>query len=287
MLRKIKMINRTKKEKAARGALFLFLLCFGVIGHAQSDPYDPNSPNYIGKRARAPKFNAQLSAMGFRSPDEFSDTGMYYEGYLGFSLTEKLKGGVIAGYSHPTDFDAQNPKRWRFEDVQFRLIHPSYWTSKDKKARLNLSASLSAPTSGTSINAGMITSGQLAAQYVYSLGKVSLSLTPGITAAYHEYETQDEDGFIKNSPLGFTAGGSLRYQVFSKLGAVVGASLYNYFDYDFTNYNIQTYRASIDYSPTNKIILMVGTRWRNRVISNNSLFDEDAFIYYLNVTYTL
>lgn len=259
---------------------------------AQNDPYDPNSPNYVGKvkskekQSFWSKLNGSFGLTFFDGIKEGGEQGLIYDALVGFKVSEKARGSISMSYSHPTDLDAERPDRWEWEDLSLRLIRPSLWVSSSKKDRVNFYGTLRLPTSGTSQDASLYSSLSLRAQYTHSFRKFIFSLSPTLVLAYHEYETADKIGFIKNSPLGLNLGASLRYQATSKLGANLSTSLYEYVDYDFNDYAVQTVAVSTDYALTSKTYLSAGIRWRDRVVTNNSLFDEDAVLAYTNLTYS-
>lgn len=256
---------------------------------AQADPYDPSSPNYVGNKAKVkrPRFNGSMSATAFRGLDEFAEEGAYYEGVLGFYVNDNLRGDVTVGYSHPLDLDAARTDRWEFEDVSLRLLKPSVWKSDSKAQNLALIGSLRVPTSGTSGDSGLYSAARVSAQYSYRFGKFTLAVVPSLGLSLHEFETADEAGFIKNAPLSLGASSSLRYSITRKLGIVAGLGLTSLYDYDFNNRNIQNVSGSIQYAVNNKTFLVLGMRWRDRIITNNALFDDDASAATLTLVYSL
>lgn len=258
---------------------------------AQTDPYDPSSPNYVGKtkgkakKRKYPKITGSVAATFFSGIEENSEPGLVYDGVAGFKISEKYNGSIGLSYSHPTDFTADRPDRWEFEDVRIRIMRPSVWQSESKKQRLNLYGTFYLPTSGTSQDASLYSSARLRAQFTHSYRRFLFSASPTLALAYHEYETADEAGFVKNSPLGLSFGLSARFQASRRLGLNLGASLYSYVDYDFNNYNVETISTSADFAVTKKTYLAAGFRWRDRRITNNSLFDEDAILGYVSLSY--
>jgi hypothetical protein len=256
---------------------------------AQADPYDPSSPNYVGNKAKVkrPRFNASISASAFRSFDEFAEEGAYYEGIVGMYINDNLRSDVTVGYSHPFDLDAERTDRWELEDITLRLLRPSYWKSDSKSQNLAFIGSLTLPTSGTSQDASLYSRLRFTAQYTYRVGRYTFAATPSITAALHEFETADEDGFLRNNPLGVTAGGSVRYAISSKLGVLAAVSIASLFDYDFQNRNVQSISGAVQYALNKKVFLQLSGRWRDRVITNNSLFDDDASQVALTMVYSL
>jgi hypothetical protein len=284
-----------------RGKFLVLLAAMGIVvsmgskALAQADPYDPSSPNYVGNssKVKVPKYNATLSATAFQSldsagEDEFGgETGASYEVLIGRYFNKNLRGDVTIGYSHPFDLDAERPDRWEFEDVSLRLLKPSVWKSDSKSQNLALIGSLRLPTSGTSQDASLITQARVTAQYTYRYKKWTLAATPTLSLAYHEFETADEDGFLKNSPVGITVGGSARYGFTRKLGFVAAASATSLLDYDFNTRTVQSVSGSLQYLVNQKTFVAIVARWRDLTVTNNALFDDSASLVGLNVGYTL
>lgn len=271
----------------------VFFLTIGALGSksfAQSaDPYDPNSPNYVGNKAAIsiPKWNLNVSASTFRGQDEFSETGLYYQGVAGYRFNDKLRGDVSVDYTHTSDLDAENPDRWQFEDVTLRLLNPSFFKNEDRSFNLSLIGAVDLPTSGTSLNAGLYSRLRLSMQATKRWKRLTFAAVPTLGLSWHEFESSDRDGFIKNTPI--TAGLSLstRYAFSSKLGALGALSYTELFDYDFQTQGVQSVSGSIQYLVSQKLFTSFTYRWRDRVITNNSLFDDDATMFILSMGYTL
>ncbi len=268
---------------------FGVVMSLGTAAVAQTDPYDPSSPNYVGNKSKvkAPKINTYLSATAFRGLDKLAKPGAYYASTFGLKVGKTLRGALTVGYSHPFDLNADNPDRWEFEDVSLRLVNPTYWKSASKKQNLSLIGALQLPTSGTSRNSGLISRVSLTGRYTYRVRRFTFSLSPRVVGAYHRYETADESGFQKNSPLGASFGGAVRWGISRKWGLVGSASLYTLFDYDFDSRSIQSVSGSVQYSVNRKMSLSLSSSWRDRVITNNSLFDDAASSVSFTLAYSI
>lgn len=280
-----------KMHRAAMGVVFFLVLgVLGSKGFAQSaDPYDPNSPNYVGNKAaiKIPKWNVNVSASAFRSQDEFSETGLYYQGVAGYRFSKDLRGDVSVGYSHTTDFDAENPDRWQFEDITLRLLKPSFWKSEDRSVNVSLIGALDLPTSGTSLDASLYSRFRFSAQATKRWKKFTFAAVPTLGLSWHEFETSDRDGFIKNTPLSAGLSISARYAATSKLGFLGSVAYTGLYDYDFQSRDVQTVAGSVQYLVSQKLFTSLTYRWRDRVVTNNSLFDDDATMFILSMGYTL
>ena len=271
-------------------AVGAFILSLGSNGYAQSaDPYDPNSPNFVGNKTKIkrPKWNAAISSTVFRTQDEAAETGLYYDAVIGYYFNKKLRGDVTIGYSHTTDFDAANPDAWEFEDISLRLVSPSIWKSENRKWSATWINRFDLPTSNTSQNAGQLGRLRSTMQTVTRWNKFTFAVIPTLGLAWHEFETTDRDGFVKNSPLGLSLSASARYAFTRKIGFVVAGGYTTLFDYDFDTTNVQAITGSLQYLVNKKLFTSINFRWRDRVLTNNSLFDDDTNLFSLSLGYTL
>jgi hypothetical protein len=271
-------------------AVGVFVLSLGSKGYAQSaDPYDPNSPNYVGNKAKIkrPKWSAAVSSTVFQTQDEAAETGLYYDAVVGYYFNKKLRGDVTMGYSHTADFDAENPDQWEFEDISLRLLMPNIWKSKSGGWSSTLITRLDLPTSNTSLNAGQLSRLRATLQTTTRWKKFTFAIIPTLGLAWHEFETQDRDGFVPNSPLSLSMAATARYAVTRKIGLVAAAGYTSLFDYDFETRNIQVLSGSLQYLVNKKVFTALNFRWRDRVLTNNSLFDDDANLLSFSVGYTL
>lgn len=277
--------------KAAGG--ILCALTLSIQAFAQLDPYDPSSPNYVGNKVAAKKntslirfSTASLSTFAGRSFDEFAETGIFYSGTVGFRVGKKWSSDVTVDYSHPLDLDAERPDRWELEDITLRAVRPNIWKSKSKRAYSSLQLALSLPTSGTSQDSSLQASFSASAPTAIRANKFTFILTPTLVVARHRFDTADVFGFEKNSPIGAAASGAVRYSITRKLAVLGSASIYTFWDYDGRNKNIQTLRASAQYAISKHWFGTFGYRWRDRVVTNNSVFDDDATLMSGSLTYT-
>ncbi len=279
---------RTSLERKIR--LLKWFVAVGVLVSMASRAFtqaDSNGQSFLNHAAKKLKLNASLSVSAMRGFDEFSEESAYYQGVIGMKINENLKTDMSIGYSHPFDFDANRTDRWEIEDVLFRLLKSSIWKNDSKSQNISLTGSISLPTSGTSKDSSLYSQISLTTGYTLNYKKLTFVATPTIVGALHKFDTADEEGFEKNSPLGISLGGSIRYGVTSKLGLALGASIYSMFNYDFNNKNIQTVSGAVEYLVNKKISLSFSGRWRSKVVTNNSLFDDDASFVSLGLVYNI
>lgn len=268
--------------------LIFFSFCIPALGN---DPTDPTSPNYQGagklksKIKKAKRWRGSFTTLGFRSFDEFGETGAYYEGNFAYKLGKKWSTDVTVAYSHPFDLDAERSDRWEWEDVRFRLVNPSVWKSSNGRSNVALRMNYSAPVSGTSQDASSFGSVSVSAPFTYSKGRMLYILTPVLLGAYHEFETADVFGFTPNSPFGVALTGAVRVTLTKSLSLLGSSFIYTFFDYEGRNRNLTEVAASLQFKLSRKVVGSVGWRRRDRIVTNNSFFDDDALRTSASLTY--
>lgn len=258
-----------------------------VVAQSTTTVSGSSTSNKNSVKIKKSKYTASISASAVRGLDEFSEESAAYEGSVGMKINKDWSAGLTVGYSHPFDFDAERTDRWELEDVELSASRVSIWKSDSKKGNLSLGALILLPTSGTSSDSGMYSKVSVWTSYTHKVGRFTFGVTPQLVGAYHQFETTSESGFIKNSPLAVALGTSVGFKISKKWSLGAGAKVYSYFDYDFNNKNLQIFSGSLGYKATKKISLSLATAWRSRVITNNSLFDDDASSVSFTLTYSI
>ncbi len=234
-----------------------------------------------------------FNATATRGLDEYADTWSSENALsLSYRIDDKSALGLSIGYEtliyenggslfNNTDRD---PDRFGLTDLDISYTRPKIWS--DKYNTLVWSSTLSFPSSRLSQRNSLTIEGatQLALRY---RPNAKLMLTPSLGTYYREYryDTANAFGTIANSPFGITYGLSGAY-TFNSL--FIGTLFYGQTQrYDFFNdwRTIQTAVAQLSANVTNTLNLSVGYRYRDRTVSNDSLFDDDRSIYYIGVGY--
>lgn len=177
-----------------------------------------------------------------------------------------------------------DPGRYGLTDLSISYTRPSVWS--DKYNRLVWTSNLSLPTSRASQRNSLIAdlSTGLALRYQPQRG---LIITPSVGAYYREYtfDTANVFGTQANSPLGYRYGLSTSY-VFNSW--FIGAANYSQVRrYDFFNdwMTIQSGTVALIANATDVLNISVGYNWRDRIITNEPLFDRNKSIFFIGVGY--
>lgn len=258
---------------------FLLTFLFVTQVNAQSaDPNDPTSPNYKGKlKTYEKKFSGSAGISFGTGFDEFSESFGVYNFSGNYALgTSSIT--VNAEYSHPLDGDTENARRWAFEDLDIVWNAPALKPLEVRGQKINLVPRINyrAPISTTSIDAssyGAITTTLIGST---NMGRFTFILSPRLTFSHFGFETADKNGFEKNVPFAATMVGAIRMTVLKNLFLTTSAFYYSGWDYSSNSVPISGASGNIYYQLNQKVGLTAFAGWRDRVFTNNSLFDDDT-----------
>lgn len=256
---------------------------------ALSQGYSASEALLMGSK----RWNAVVSQSFSRGIDEFDDA-LISNTALNYSYRINKKSALVLYGEFDTIAYRQDGELFNNEDADKRRFglsdlilgysRPNIW--KGKKQNINYFGRIALPTSFTAQDATTIASVRNSFVYRYRpTGKLILLARALMDVNAHELDTADEFGFVVNSPfaVGWTAGAS--YRILSQLIAVA-----NYSNYYRLNYNddwdtIQTISFSMNYNVTAVAALFAGYTYRDRVVTNDDLFDDDRGLYFTGVSY--
>lgn len=267
-------------KKTIRGVILICILAMTLPSLAQSnDPNDPSSPNYKKSVTKQVKDRWMFSVMGQtgRAMQEFSETYMYYA-VTGTYLLDKGSLTFTADYSHPLDLDTPDKDPWELGDPSVTYNSPSLFGFKFLGQDVNVVSRVSylAPVSSTSQDTssyGMLV-GTLNA--VASTGRFTFIASPSLLLSYHGYETADEFGFSPNYPVMARLGGTVRAQIWKNLSATATGYMQNAWAYQGQSILIQGMSSNLIYQVRPDTTLLAFVSWRDRMVTTNSLFDDDT-----------
>lgn len=238
----------------------------------------------LGKKPNEQVWSGSVRTGMSKNQDEYSD----YFSSTNFEISRALGNGktlsVSTSYSQPVSDDQDKVKRYGIGDLDLSLG----W---DELYRFNESGSLAGsigftgPSSRTSrlasmngaFNGSLSTSWKLPQNFRFSTNH-------GLTLFSYQYDTANDDGDVYNSPFGTSNGISLGWGANSF--RITGSySLYYTQNYAKTDIWVQSVGSSVSYSFTNSISAALGFSWRDRILTNNSLFDDDTTVTSLSVSY--
>ncbi len=257
---------------------FFSIVLLSTFGFAQTDPNDPTSPNYRGKsKTYQKKYFASFGATVGQGFDEFSEAFGVYS-FSGSYALDKSSITTNIEYSNPLDGDTADVAPWRFEDVEFVWNAPSLKPIilGGKTVTFSPRVIYRAPVSDTARNA--FSYGTLIGTLIGSLseGRFTFIVSPSINLSYHEFDTANKAGTIKNIPLAGSIAATVRVTLVKNLFLTGSAFFYNGWDYDFNQIPVNGASSNIYYQVNPKLGLTAYVSWRDRVLTNNSLFDDET-----------
>ena len=107
----------------------------------------------------------------------------------------------------------------------------------------------------------------------------------GLTLNSHRLDDSDVFGYGVNSPLGVSYGVGTSYQFFKRVFGSLNYSQYRRLDYEQQWTTIQSASAAVSFNITNQIGVYAGYSYRDRLITNEELFDDDRSSAFLGVSY--
>ncbi len=257
-----------------------FLVTLGLLFWAQF------SAAYSSLEARpASPWSAQLNLTGSRGSDELDHYYFGASATLGYSHRPWHSVYASVGYNRPSANEVENPDRYGATDSTLgysirRLIHLQNGIEADGDFKITL------PTSTISNRASLQALVGPALSVRYPLYKQKLYARTAHEAAYgfYRYETADEAGYRYNSPWMFTNGVGLGLRIY-KTTTAVDYDFTHLIDYADTRINVQTLRVSLGVAVTGQASVAAYARWRDRVVTDNALFDTDTRVIGLSFRY--
>lgn len=232
-------------------------------------------------------------ATATRGLDEYADTwSSVNEMSLSYRIDSNSAIGASLGYetliyekggSFLNNQD-RDPGRFGFTDFSLSYTRPKIWS--DKYNRLVWSSEISLPTSRVSRRSGMLAEASTTLALRYQPNS-KVIITPSLGAYYSQfsYDTANAMGTLPNVPFGVYGGLAGSY-VFHRY-VIASLSYSNNLRYDFFGdwRVVQTAVARLIVNATDTLNLSFGYRWRDRIITNDPLFDDDKSIYIIGVGY--
>ncbi len=234
-----------------------------------------------------------FNATARRGLDEYADTwASVNELSLSYRLDSSSALGLSIGYDsvvyekggslfNNVDSD---PDRFGITDLDISYTRPKIWS--DKYNRLMWSTAVSFPSSRSSQRNSLafdVSSG-LSLRYQPTS---RIIITPSLSAYYRQfrYETANVMGLQPNSPLGISYGISGSYIITSKFIGAVSYSQTQRYDFFDDWRTVQSLSARLILNATDVLSVFVGYNWRDRMITNEPMFDDDKSIYMIGVGY--
>ena len=239
----------------------------------------------IGKKPEERGWGGSIRTGLSKSQDEYSE----FFSSTSFSLSRGLRNGkslsISTSYAQPVSDDRDKVQRFGMGDLNVTLGFDEIFRFNESGSMAG-SLGVTAPTSRASRNSSMNGAVNGSVSTSWKLPKaIRFSTSHSLTLYSYQYDTASERGGPYNSPFGTSNGISLGWGAngFRLRGSY---SLYYTKNYANTEIWVQSVGTSVSYSVTKSISAALGFSWRDRIITNNSLFDDDTTVTSLSASYS-
>lgn len=177
-----------------------------------------------------------------------------------------------------------NPDLYGLTDFSAGYSIPGVW--RNDNSSINYFGAITFPTSQTSQNATMI--GSISNSFIYRYrpnSKLILSASASAVVSHFRRDDADVFGTQVNSPFGISYAIGSSYRFFNWLIGSLSYSQFQRLDYDENWDTIQTAVASLNFNVTPQVGLSTGYRYRDRIITNDEMFDDDKSLAFIGVSY--
>lgn len=257
--------------------------------NAVAQVVDPTDPAAVGVTSAQKKkefnpwvFSASTSLL--RGLDYYDKLYSNY-GVSGiYRFDERQSLSLNLSYSNPSDLVVTFKEDWGFEDLvlnySFNRIHKI-----NQKTSMGFRAGLILPTSEKSRNTSLMGGVSLTLPIISNYQRLRFVFTPGARLNAYQYITANKAGTILNYPFSLPVSLNTSYTLTRYLIPSLVLSTNYLFDSEGESINVMGLSANLTVAINNKFSLSTGYRWRDRRLTNYSLFDDDRSSMYLGVTY--
>lgn len=226
------------------------------------------------------KWHGSISMNSSKNQDQYSDSFLSTRLQISYELMPSTDFYSEILYRRPFSSVEEKVTRYGFEDLVFglsRLLFSNQYGTGDSVST-NLSGFIegSLPTSDASRRATLqgSTSAGVVSNTVWK--RLIFSTNHGMSYNFYKYETADDFGTAYNSPYMIANGASITWRISNQLNWTNAYSLYYLKNYAGTEVNIQSYVNSVAFVLNKNFTVSAFLSWRDRVKTNNALFDDDT-----------
>lgn len=262
-------------------ATILVTLClmFGL-------PAQANYESTVRGRSQSP-WSARFDLSGSRGSDELDYYTVSGSATISYSPRPWHSAYLAGGFLRPTANEVENTHRYGATDTTAgysirRLGH--FRNGIEIDGDLNLTFPTSTISNRASLQALLAPS--LAVTYPLYRRTLFARSRHEVAYGFYRFETADDAGYHYNSPWMFTNGLGLGIR-FQKTTSLLDYDFTHLIDYAGTRINVQTLRASFNVAFTGRASVAAFARWRDRVVTDNAVFDTDTRVIGLSLQYFL
>lgn len=228
------------------------------------------------------KFSAFFLASAMRTTYPYDVVYSSYSVDLGYQLSRKSELTGSLSFSHAFE-DYKDQYTTQFEDVSVAINRSLY--ARPSGFRVVGQLKQDFPTSITSREASMLsrTSGGITL-IAMGPGRTAFTWANMLAYSYHRYDTADEAGKIKNSPVAYTTAISMSVPFLKRFSFRLAGGRYTLWDYDSRQDALTFAAAKLRTQLTSQFAISLFGKVKSKVLTNNSLFDHDNANYGVNIS---
>lgn len=267
----------------------------GALKKKEKEVISKNLTPAEQQRLSSQKWSFILGTAAFRSLDEYSDYSGSLNGSLAYKVSPKLL--ITSGMSYEYLVFKQggsflvnedDPRQFGISDLRIGFSMPRAINLPDYKSFINFSGNLFLPTSTNSRDASQFYAASLTAFMIsFVTPRFLINSFTSLNHGYHEFEEANATGTLLNSPFGFRVGASLSYNLIKGLTAFTSYDINPRYEYSNGFRNIQSFSAGVQIAVTSKTYVSGSYFWRDQLISNDVVFDDDKSFYSVGIDYIL
>jgi len=224
------------------------------------------------------KLHGSISTSAFNNQDEYSDGFWSVRTQLSYELDDDLQAYVDWSYLSPFTSAEEEVRRFGVRNLSVGLTKDLFGKRYGSGLSFSLLgiAEVTAPLSETAQNAGMRggTAAGLLTNSVYS--KFIFSTSHFAIYENYEFETANAEGTEVNNPYWIINGANLTWLTTRKFNIRGGYSYWYSQNFAGTETPIQSISGAMTFIPTRDFAFSIFMLWRDRLITNNDMFDDDT-----------
>lgn len=251
-------------------------VALGMPASSRSSSIKTQSSEVLGK-APQKSWSGSLRTGMSKNQDEYSDWFSSTSASFSRTLFGKTSFSASTSYSQPVSDDQDRVKRYGIGDLNFSLSFAELYRFNDS-GTLTGSLGVTAPTSRASRKASLNGSfaGGLGSSWKLP-NNFSFGTRHNVTVYSYQFDTANANGTSYNSPFGLSNGVNLGFS-YKRFNLGTNYSLYYTKNYADTEITVQSVGANMGFKVTQYFSVAAGYSWRDRILTNNSLFDDDTSV---------
>jgi len=223
------------------------------------------------------RWHGSLSLSSAKNQDQFSNGFMTSRAQLSYDLLSDTEFYADLIYRRPYTNVEEDVRQYGFDDFTLGFSKTLFTNQYENGVSFSTSGFLEGtlPTAETSRKASLYGATSLGAITNTVWKRIIFSTSHGFTLNFYEYETSDTFGSSYNDAYMINNGASLTWRITNQINWTNAYTLYYLKNYANTENYIQAYANSLSYIVDHNFTVSAFFSWKDRIKTNNALFDDD------------